>query len=97
MTPKQKRRLFFLGLYALSIGVAVIGLSFNIKTVALNKEIIKMKKSIRELSKKKTQLEWAILTETRLENIDKKAIEELNMSPPKRIHYVQVNAHDPQP
>lgn len=86
---QQQRRLrLIVSMYLLSGCFALIGLHFGIQTQSINHKMNLIKKDMRKMKRENESLEYAVLNETRLEKIDNIARNQLNMIPPKKIHYI---------
>ena len=89
MTIRRSRLKFYLGLYALTGGIAIIGLAIGIHTIPVNEDTQKLSIQVKTLQDENQRLKLKVLTETRLEIVDQIATERLGMRPPESVTYIQ--------
>mgnify|MGYP001234137602 CR=1 FL=1 len=90
MTPKKRRLILYVCLYSVSCIIALVGLTYNIKSMTLNEEIKTLKQAIRDINRENDVLEMDVLKKTSLHTLDDIATTKLNMSAPKKINYVLI-------
>ena len=90
MTPKKRRLMLYICLYSLSCIIALVGLTYNIKSMTLNEDIKTLKLKIRDINRVNEVLELEFLKVSSLENLDQIATSKLNMQIPKKIDYVLI-------
>lgn len=90
MTPKKRRLILYVCLYSVSCIIALVGLTYNIKSMSLNEDIKMLKRNIRDIERENEILELRVLERTSLNTLDAIASSTLKMGPPKKIHYVLI-------
>ncbi len=87
---RQKIRFrFYMILYSLIAIIAVAGLAINIQTIPINENIQKLSAQVKKLRDENQELKLKVLSATRLELVDQMATDQLHMSPPKQVIYIQ--------
>ena len=88
----KKRILFYIGVYAVLVLVAVGGLLINIKTNDLNRQIIQLQADLDASQQANQRLYLEVLSATRLSEIDRIATNELNMRSPTKLYFISPDA-----
>lgn len=90
MTKKKPNPIRFYILSYIGIGILILfSLWINIQTNPILINCQKLKMEVRKLTEENKKLEYELLKKTRLEEIDRKATEELHMSPPKKVDFIK--------
>ena len=81
--------------WALVIGAilfAVFSLLFNIQTVSLNEDNTLLRKQLNSLRNNNLSLYYQLLDQRKYPVIESRAVSELGMVKPRKIHYISVPA-----
>ncbi len=68
--------------------VTLVGLNFHIKTITMNSELSFFKQELQVLEVENRQMEVQILSESTLENVEKRA-KEMGLEPTRVIDYIR--------
>ena len=94
MNKKRRRITLYFFLYGFSCLLAIAGLIYNIKSVALNEKIQSLKKEIYTIKRENQKLHPEVLAQSQLKRLDEIATQKLKMNPPDAVHYIFVPDHD---
>lgn len=72
------------------ISFSIFGLIFNIWTLSVNEQILKINHGIKKLREENKGLELTIIQKKSIENLDKIAKEKLLMTPTQKIYYIEI-------
>jgi cell division protein FtsL len=97
MTMRSKQRPLFLclGLFAMTLIVAIFSLSLNIKTSPINKDITKLGKELRLLHEQNEEYLRLYLDATRLSSVEEIAKNSLQMSIPEKVNFIITTQEKP--
>ncbi|MBT5856074.1 hypothetical protein HOH87_05495 [bacterium] len=88
MKKTQNRFLFRYAVMAIWVTTfSILGLFYNIRMVEINKQLQSTVEKLQVLEELNRELELSLLSQTRLEKIEEKAISTLGMKAPRRVMY----------
>lgn len=89
MTSSKRRLILYLALYSLIVIIALFSLVMNIRTVPIIEKRQQVVLQTQRIKEENRELRLQIETLTSLENIEKNALQILNMKRPQEVHYIR--------